>query len=799
MKKLRSIALLPTFILSVHTLFAQDYNIQLRSTLDFPGQTLANICGYAQGGREYALVGASQGLAIVEVTNPDVPQLLVQLPGPNNLWKEIKTYQHYAYVTSEGGQGIHVVDLSQLPNPQPNNYFYTGDGAIQGQLNAIHSLHIDTTAGFLYAYGGPLFNGGAKIFDLKPDPYHPVYLGKFDQLDYIHDGYVDNDTLYACHINDGILSITDLHDKNNPQILGTIETPARFTHNSWLLSDHKHILTTDEKVPSFVTAYDISDPSDIQEVDRIATTPDGLSSIGHNTHVLNDWAITSWYVDGVTLVDAHRPTNLIQTGRYDTYAGEGQFDGCWGVYPFLPSGNLLATNIPNIGVNATGKLFILTPTYVRACYLEGNVTSSCTNQGLKDVDIVINSNDPLAFTLSKNDGSFKTGQPTPGAFTVTVSKPGFITQNFNVNLTPGAVTELNVNLVPESAFSITGTVLDALTGQPLPNVPVVLNSQIETYNRQTDAAGQFSLTCATGGEYQVSADAWGYLPTTFNLNAGGSAVISLQPGYYDDFAFDLGWTNTFTSPTGHWVRGNPIGTTFENGYSNPEDDSNLDGNEECFVTGNGGGDAGSDDVDGGSVTLISPVMKLAAYDEAVLSFQYWFLNDGGSGGIGPNDHFKVEVSNGLDTVIIFADSISVAEWRSSGDIFLSEFVNLTDNMQIRFIADDVNPGHLVEAAVDIFQVVPSNILGSGEANDINASIQIAPNPSASSFTLRYEWPGVQDMTLEVRNALGQVVWTQQMGTEKGAVECGAGWPAGLYFASVRNAEQRSIPVKMIKQ
>ncbi|MCC6281718.1 MAG: choice-of-anchor B family protein, partial [Saprospiraceae bacterium] len=486
MKKLLFCAFLPVLLLSASQILAQNYNLQLRSTLDFPGQTLANVCGYAQDGREYALVGASQGLAIVEITNPSLPVLLIQIPGPNNLWKEIKTYSHYAYITSEGGQGLQIVDLSALPDTTLDSHFYTGDGLIEGQLDKIHALHIDTTKGFLYAYGGDLFGGGAKVFDLNTDPYNPTFAGKFDQLNYVHDGFVDNDTLYACHINDGILSIVDMQDKSNPELLGTVETPARFTHNSWLLSDRKHILTTDEKFPSFVTAYDISDPTDIQETDRIATTVDGNSAIGHNTHILNDWAITSYYVDGVTIVDAHRPSNLIQVGRYDTYLGEGQFDGCWGVYPYFPSGAVIASNIPNIVDNPTGKLFVLTPTYVRACYLEGSVKSSCTDQALIGVTVTINSDDPLAFTETKNDGSFKTGQPTPGNFTVTISKDGFIPQTIAVELAPGAVTDLQVILDPVTAYSIVGTVLDAQTGAVIPNVPVSIASVLETYTRQTN-------------------------------------------------------------------------------------------------------------------------------------------------------------------------------------------------------------------------------------------------------------------------------------------------------------------------
>jgi choice-of-anchor B domain-containing protein len=166
------------------------------------------------------LVGASKGPVIVDVTNPDVPVQIVQIPGPDNFWKEIKTYSHYAYVVSEGGQGVQIVDLSALPSANLPKKFYTGDGAILNQLNTIHALHIDLAKGFLYAYGSNLFNGGTVILDLN-DPWNPTYVGNFEQLGYIHDGYVDNDTLYAGHINAGIFSIVDMKDKANPMVLNS--------------------------------------------------------------------------------------------------------------------------------------------------------------------------------------------------------------------------------------------------------------------------------------------------------------------------------------------------------------------------------------------------------------------------------------------------------------------------------------------------------------------------------------------------------------------------------------------------
>ncbi len=73
-----------------------NFNYQLQSTMTFPNQTLANVCGYWQNGKEYALLGGSKGMIIVDITNPASPQQIVQVTSPegtvNNqsLWKEIK-------------------------------------------------------------------------------------------------------------------------------------------------------------------------------------------------------------------------------------------------------------------------------------------------------------------------------------------------------------------------------------------------------------------------------------------------------------------------------------------------------------------------------------------------------------------------------------------------------------------------------------------------------------------------------------------------------------------------------------
>jgi choice-of-anchor B domain-containing protein len=763
------------FLATAHLTHAQNSNLQLRSTVQYPGQTLANVCGWTSpDGREYALIGGSQGMIITDITDPTTPVQVTQIPGPNNLWKEIKTYSHYAYVTSEGGGGVQIVDLSTLPGTvQYHNYY--GTGPIAGQMDAIHALHIDVKKGFLYTYGGDLNHG--VVHDLNTDPYNPTYAGEFDQLGYIHDGYADNDTLYACHIYTGLLSIVDMNDKSNPVLLGTVETPGKFTHNSWLLDDHKHILTTDEATPSFLACYDISDPTNPIELDRFSID-NGNNSIGHNTHVLNDWAITSWYTGGVVITDCHRPNNLVRVAQYDTWDGTGaNFDGCWGVYPFFPSGNIIASNIE------PAELFVLTPTYQRAAYLEGVVRNGCNNQPLIGAQVRIIGGDALATALTDNAGEVRTGQVATGNFSVEISKSGFVTQTIQVTLATAEVTLFDMTLAPTSAYTLSGSVVDE-NGTTIPNVPVVLTSATQTYEVMSNANGEFSVECANSGTYAVDAGVWGFYTANavnVTLNGNTSVAVTLTRGYYDNFNLDYGWTVEGDASAGIWERGKPVGTTYQGQMSNPDNDVLTDLGNQCYITGNGGGQAGSDDVDNGDTRLSSPPMELAQYADAVLTFSHWFFNDGGDGN--PNDYFEVRVSNGNQEVTLLNDLSSSSEWAASAAINLADYVTLTDNVRVIFIAADDSPGHLVEAGVDVFRVVPITVRADEQA--FAMQVQVAPNPSSSDFVLNFLTEKSTPSVLEVRDALGRIVESYALISGANSQRFGQSLLPGVYFVTLR--------------
>lgn len=431
------------------SMFAQNANVTFRSKTTYTNQTLSNIWGYAAGGKEYALVGAKNGMIVMDVTNPDAPVQIVQIAGASSQWREIKTYQHYAYVTTEGGGGLQIVDLSPLPGASLPVYTYTGGGTTPTTLNTIHALQVDEAKGFLYLYGSNLVGGRACVFDLNQDPTAPVYKGYYNPVGYAHDGYVNNDTMYAGHIYAGLVSIVDMTNKTgaNNQIgvtLATpINTPLAFSHNTWRYGNT--LFTTDERPNSTLAAYDISDLSNITLLDQIQSNP-GSNSYVHNTYIRNGYAVTSWYVDGFTIVDVSRPSNLVQVGNYDTYTNTGTgFNGAWGVYPYLPSGNILVSNI-NGASNSNGELWVLTPNYQRGCYIEGLITDASTGNPLSGAKAEL-----LGTATTQNSdafGNYKMGQLQSGAYTFQVTKTGYNPFTQSITISNGVLTTVNAALTP---------------------------------------------------------------------------------------------------------------------------------------------------------------------------------------------------------------------------------------------------------------------------------------------------------------------------------------------------------------
>lgn len=504
--------LLPALVLSVAA--SAQTNIALLGHLDYHalrGSDLSNLWGYAdEEGNEYALVGVNGtlpntgGLSVVDVTDPTDPHEIAFVPSAPSAWREIKVWNDHAYITTEAQAGLLIVDLSPLPQSTtlPSTVFH-GNGWITS-----HSLFIDEH-GRLYIHGANRGNGGVIMYDLTQDPMAPMEVGIFDTW-YCHDSFARGDTLYAAHINNGFFSIVDVSDPAAPVLLGTQPTPNTFTHNCWLDDTGQYLFTTDEQPDSYVAAYDVSDPTDIREVDRLQSDA-GSNTIPHNTYWLHDFLVTSYYTYGVVIYDATRPGDLIETGHYDTspFMGAG-FHGAWGVYPFLPSGNLVVSDIE-------GGLYVLAPTYVHASWLEGLVTDAVSGTEVHGATVSIVATP--ASDVTSFDGHYATGLLVPGTYDVHAEAPGY-----NARTITGVVLSSGVNTVLDIQLDPIGTGVEGATatGAALLVVP-------------SPNDGRFTVRGVAGEEARVDVlDAAGrrVMPARTLRNGTLDLALDLAPGAY---------------------------------------------------------------------------------------------------------------------------------------------------------------------------------------------------------------------------------------------------------------------------
>ncbi len=780
-------------------------NMRLRSRLEFAGQDGSNICGYAANGREYALVGTSGGCMIVDVTNPDVPKLIRKIAAVKSDWREIKVYRNFAYISTEGSsQGLQIVDLSNLPDTTVRVKNFKSDST-RGLVDVFrtHALHIDTAKGYCYLFGGVhrLSSGasvvavnGAIVLDIKTDPFNPRYVGSYRQK-YIHDGYVENDTLYAGHINNGDFSIIDFRDKANPITLSTTRTPTAFTHNTWLTSDHKTLLSTDETCASYLASYDVTNPQQPRFLDKIRTISQE-NAIIHNVHVVNDYAVTSWYTEGVVVTDVHRPQNIVHVGQYDSYEGLATgFEGAWGVYPFLPSGNIIISNIE------PGELLVVTPQYKRACYLEGTITDATTSQVLSGARVKINSTDMDKRAESALSGAYATGQVTTGNFTVTYSKKGYISQTVTVNLATAQVTTRNIALTPMRIFSASGTITAATDGAVLPNVKLFFKSELEELTVLTNAQGVFS-TNLPEGEYSIYAGAWGVSSKFIGKRIINSNVTNLsaqlQRNFQDDFWGDFGW-QIAGNPTGAWTRGTPVSTVVNGVLSQSNNDSPSDNDGSCFFTGNPSCASGGNNSVIGVTYLTSPTMKLKDFSDPQLSFNYWFFNGGGN--MTADDTLKVLLSNGLREVEIWAIGQSASAWRQSPALKLKNYLPITDSMAVTFkLADSAPNLNITEGGIDNFRLTDGPPPNAVQNIAHNWTLKAFPNPFNAALNIDYQLDkNVKNATINVLNALGQVVAAQKLLYTEGSLSVGLGLPTGVYFVKIEAENRVSKVMRVVKQ
>ena len=727
MKFLLFLILLPTLLFSQLNMTSLGY----LDLVSIHNSDASDIWGYVDGsGNEYAIVGLNDGTSVVDISDPANPAEVFYEPGMNSIWRDIKTWNNHAYVTTEAQNGLLIIDLSTLPgNTNLTTSYYTGPSG--NEWESAHNLYIDEN-GFCYIFGANRGEGGTIILDLNIDPMNPVEVGIEDTY-YTHDGVVKGDTLYQAHISDGFFTLTDVSDKANPIFLGQQNSPGNFAHNVWFSDDANYLYTTDEITNGFIGEYDISDPSNMIELDRIQSSP-GMDVIPHNVHFLNDYIITSYYRDGVTIHDVSNKGNMVEVGNFDTapsFSGDG-FNGCWGVYPWLPSGNIIASDIEN-------GLHILGATYTRGCYLEGVVTNTVTTGPINGVDVTLVGNNILNETNVV--GEYATGIAAAGTYDVIYSHPAYYDDTiFGLTLSNGVLTIQNMQLVPIVPVDVTISVSEGTLAVQMEDAQVTLINDDFSFTGVTDNSGLVTFTGVIPGDYTLTAGKWGFVTQCISTtvdNTNSTITLSLLAGYYDDFSFDFNWIVSGNAPDGVWERAEPFGTSSGPQFVNPDVDFNGDCGDQAYVTGNSNTPGvGDDDVDIADAILTSPSMDLSNYNSPIINTKIWWQNFGG--GSPANDTLKVYIiSNGTRVLAkTYVASQSDDSWQDL-ELRISDFVAPSNDVIVSFHTADwqASGGHLVEAGVDLFQVIDGMDASINESFEQDDIINIFPNPNNGQFTV----------------------------------------------------------------
>jgi choice-of-anchor B domain-containing protein len=750
--------------------------------LDWP-TSLNDVWGYADSsGHEYALVGTGQGPSIVDLSDPANPQELFWFQRPYSLWWDMKTYGDFAYASNETGGGLMIIDMRELPTNA-----IAKDSVFEG-ITTIHNLWVDED-GYLYLCGGNK-TGGMLILDLNPDPWHPSVVGSYNE-GYVHDVYVRNDTAYSAELQGG-LTLVDLNDRQAPFSFNNRNYPGSLTHNTWLSDDGNTCFTTDEVFAGEIISWDVSNPNNVVELDRYRSQRDG-TSIPHNVHVKDNFLVISHYREGVVIVDITHPEYMVEVGYYDTSPlSGGNYDGCWGAYPFLPSGLILSTDVIE-------GFDVLAPSYRGAAFVEGVVADINTGLPLTGVKVNLVGQDSL---LTDADGHFLLGVADSGAYDLAFDLPGYLPKQSALDLHHDSTLNDTFYLVSFPKGQVTYELVSAKDNSPLNQGRIESQVSIGTdtlyYGSLTDPQGKWAAIEVLNGAHHVVAGKWGYrsLDTTIVVSNSPQTVrLALEPGYADDFALDLGWQVSSNALFGDWVRAEPVGTNLALGSgfpAAPAADVADDLGRLAFVTGNATGPQAAEDhdLDGGQTMLISPGMDLRTYQRPRLRLRWWLTNSNnpdmsalaqGSGNL------AIRLLAGGTTYPLFqSDTIQSGGWL----LLETDTLPRINPAQLIITATAGLEADILEAGIDHLEIFEGDSItkSPGTLEEDPLRLWVAGTDEAT-LTLAYHLPSPVGARwqVDVVDLTGRQLAQHVLPSGQSLLTIPFQQPAGIYFLQLRRA------------
>ena len=316
-------------------------------------------------GTEWALVGHSQGTSFVSLEDPERPVHAGLLPltggAAPSIWRDIKVYGNHAFIVADGAgaHGMQVFDLTRLRGLAGPQTFSTDAHYVDFENS--HNLAIDEATGFAYAVATDTCGGGLHIIDIRT-PNNPMFAGCHDTVQ-THDTqcvvYGGPDAAHrgrqiCISSNLDHLEVVDVTEKSAPLTLSSSTYPQfAYVHQGWLTEDHRFFLLGDELDEidlNLSTRTHVFDVSDLDAPVYLYAHDLGTRATDHNLYVRGDLVFEANYTTGLRVLRFGDLANreLEEIVYFDTAPqGDepGTDGGAWSVYPYLPSGTILVSDI----------------------------------------------------------------------------------------------------------------------------------------------------------------------------------------------------------------------------------------------------------------------------------------------------------------------------------------------------------------------------------------------------------------------------------------------------------------------
>lgn len=342
------------------------------------------------GDGDLAVLGTygCNGAFIFDVSNPDAPTLKNWYnPSPQQQFLEAIVLGNRGYFGSGiGGDGVHIVDLTDPANPVLLGKVNSTTG---GGYNTIHEMMVfdQGNSRYLLENSNSTANVNLKIIDVT-NPAQPVLKWDFQSGTggWIHAMHIRGTKAYFSAFNSSKVDIYNIANlaTQAPAILGSVAIGSTTNHSTWTNESGEYLYSARETTNGDVRVYDVRNPAQPLLIRSVKAADLNINAITpHNPVVMGNKLYVAWYQAGTQVFDITDPTNPVRVGQYDSYQPEfapseaelkllsesepwdivcgsanfsnalpTSYGGNWAVYPFLGEDRVL------MGDLTTGLLIV---------------------------------------------------------------------------------------------------------------------------------------------------------------------------------------------------------------------------------------------------------------------------------------------------------------------------------------------------------------------------------------------------------------------------------------------------------